>query len=420
MKPRFSLNVGLSCMAFACCVMSAVRTDAETIRFRKVRLDDKFRSEGVAVGDFNNDGSRDIAAGFVWYAAPDWKLHVITSKQPSEHPASVMLGSPPHYEPKKYSNSFCCFVEDLNRDGWLDLIVADFPGTPTWWFENPKRAEATWKKHLLTPVTNNESPQLLDLDGDGQNELIAAFSPDPSQPDGPDRQMAFFSRRSDPYQPWQIHPISDRAAPGTRKYSHGLGCGDIDGDGINDILSASGWWKAPQNSSGRPWILHPVQFGEKETRAGNNDLGKAAQMHVHDFDGDGDNDVLASSPHAYGIWWHEQQNDGAWQAHAIEESFSQTHALNLADINGDGLLDFVTGKRWWAHGGNDPGGDEPAVLCWFELTRRAGRPEWIRHQFDHDSGIGTQFEVADVSGDGLLDVVCSNKKGVFYFEQYRE
>ena len=167
-------------------------------------------------------------------------------------------------------------------------------------------------------------------------------------------------------------------------------------------------------------MFHPVQFGEKETRPGTNDLGKAAQMHVHDLDGDGDNDVLASSPHAYGVWWHEQRGNGSWKAHAIEESFSQTHALNLADINGDGLIDFVTGKRWWAHGGRDPGGDEPAVLCWFELTRRNGRPEWIRHQFDHDSGIGTQFDVADVNGDGMLDVVSSNKKGVFYFEQVRD
>jgi len=419
MKLPYSLRTGLTCFAFAWCVSSCLDGDAQSIRFRKVQLDDKFRSEGVAVGDFNNDGKQDIAAGFVWYAAPDWDLHAITNKQPSQHAASVMIGSPPHYEPKKYSNSFCCFAEDLNRDGWLDLIVIDFPGTPTWWFENPKQPGATWKKHLLTPVTNNESPQLLDLDGDGQRELIAAFSPDPSQPDGPDRQMAYFSRNDDPYQPWKIHPISDKAASGTRKYSHGLGLGDVNGDGHNDIVSASGWWQAPSAAVAGPWKYHQVQFGEKETRPGTNDLGKAAHLHVYDFDGDGDSDVLASSPHAYGIWWHEQRDDGSWKAHAIEESFSQTHALNLADINGDGLVDFVTGKRWWAHGGADPGGDEPAVFCWFELTRQNGRPDWIRHQFDHNSGMGTQFEVADVNGDELFDIVAANKKGVYYFEQVR-
>ena len=92
----------------------------------------------------------------------------------------------------------------------------------------------------------------------------------------------------------------------------------------------------------------------------------------------------------------------------------------MADINGDGLQDFVTGKRWWAHAKGDPGGDEAAVMCWFELTRKDGRPEWIRHQFDHDSGVGTQFELADINGDKLLDVVTSNKKGVHVFVQSRE
>jgi len=142
---------------------------------------------------------------------------------------------------------------------------------------------------------------------------------------------------------------------------------------------------------------------------------------VFDFDGDGDNDVLSSAAHKVGIWWHEQLADSKWQTHEIENGFTQTHALCLADINGDGLPDFVTGKRWWAHG---PKGDinpgDPAVLFWYELKREAGKPTWIPHEIDHDSGVGTQFEVADVNGDKLLDVVISNKKGVFYFEQVRK
>jgi len=187
--------------------------------------------------------------------------------------------------------------------------------------------------------------------------------------------------------------------------------GDVNKDGRNDLLCASGWWEAPESYADGEWKFHAASFGENE---------KAAQMYVYDFDDDGDNDVLASSPHAFGIWWHEQQSDGSWQAHEIDRSFSQTHGVCFADINGDGLPDFVTGKRWWAHGGRDPGGDQPAVFFWFELTRQNGRPEWIRHQFDHDSGPGTQFEVADVDGDDLLDVVSSNKKGVYYFEQVRD
>lgn len=395
-------------------VASTFAADGPTIRFVKTQLDANFRSEGVAVGDFNNDGKMDIAAGFVWYEAPDWKMHTIVKAPPSAG-RNADLGIPLHYDPKSYSNSFCNFAEDVNGDGWTDLIVVDFPGTPTWWFENPRGKDQDWKKHLCTPVTNNESPDFLDLDGDGKRELIAGFSPDPAQPDGPDRQIAYFKPDKDPYKPWHIHPISEKGSPGTRRYSHGLGVGDVNGDGRNDILCADGWWEAPQSPGEDLWVFHQVPFGE---RAGGE--GKAAQMFAYDFDGDGDNDVLSSSPHGFGIWWHEQLPGGQWKTHEIDHSFSQTHAVSLADINGDGLMDFVTGKRWWAHAKGDPGGDDPAVFYWFELTRENGRPHWIRHQLDHNSGPGTQFQVADVNGDGLLDIVASNKKGVHYFEQVRD
>ncbi len=387
--------------------------DKPKIRFQKHQLDAKFRSEGVAVGDFNQDGKMDIAAGFVWYEAPDWKLHTII-KTPPGAGRDAALGVPLHYKPKSYSNAFLNFAEDVNRDGWTDLICVDFPGTPTWWFENPKGAEGDWKKHLVTPLTNNESPDFLDLDGDGKRELIAGFSPDPNQPDGPDRQMAFITPDADPYKAWHRHAISAKAAPGTKRFSHGLGVGDVNQDGRNDIVVAAGWWEAPESLPDFPWKFHEAAFGEQ---GGEN---RAAQMYVYDFDGDGDNDVLSSSPHAFGIWWHEQFPGNNWKTHEIDKSFSQTHAVCLADINGDGLMDFVTGKRWWAHGGNDPGGDQPAVFCWFELQRKDGRPHWIRHQFDHDSGVGTQFQVVDVNGDKLLDIVSSNKRGVYYFEQVRE
>jgi len=137
---------------------------------------------------------------------------------------------------------------------------------------------------------------------------------------------------------------------------------------------------------------------------------------VADLDGDGDNDVLGSSPHGYGISWCEQ-TPGGWKAHEIDNTFSQTHAIVVADVNGDGLPDCVTGKRFWAHNGHDPGSFQPSVLCWYEQTRHAGKPEWTRHIIDAQSGVGLQFEVVDVNGDNRLDIVTSNKNGVFYFEQ---
>ena len=106
--------------------------------------------------------------------------------------------------------------------------------------------------------------------------------------------------------------------------------------------------------------------------------------------------------------------------HEIDSNIAQTHALVLADINGDGLPDFVTGKRYYAHNGRDPGEDEPPVIAWYELARKDGKPVWTQHVFDHDSGVGTAFEVHDMNSDGLQDVIVANKRGVFYFEQVRE
>jgi hypothetical protein len=375
---------------------ASIGAEPAKVEFKKTQLDPKFRSEGAAAGDFNNDGKLDIAAGFVWYEAPSWKMHAIVD------PA-------PEYDPKGYSNSFCTYADDLNRDGWLDILVVDFPGTPTWWFQNPGKAGGLWEKHVCTPVSNNESPLYVDIDGDGKRELVMGFSPDPKQSDGPERQMAFMKPDADPYKPWHIYPISEKGAPGTRRYSHGLGLGDVNGDGRLDVLVAEGgWWEQPLDPTKGQWKFNEAKFGDK-----------AAHMLVYDFDGDGDGDVLTSSPHAYGIWWYEQTAPNVWTQHDIDSSFSQTHAVCLADINGDGLLDFVTGKRWWAHAKGDPGVDEPAVFFWFELVRKDGKASWIPHQFDHDSGVGTQFEVVDMNGDQLLDIITSSKKGVHYFQQAR-
>ncbi len=379
---------GLALLAGAL-LLPAVGTAQEksvNITFQRTQLDTKFRSEGVAVGDFNHDGRLDIAAGSVYYAAPDWKLVSILEK-------------PAEFDPHAYSESFCDFAVDVNDDGRTDLVVVDFPGKQTWWFEQPEKTGTPWKRHEATPITNNESPSFLDIDGDGKRELLLGYEPG---------KYIGYAKPS-AAGPWKLTPVSTANAPGTDRFSHGIGAGDINGDGRTDILVTDGWWEAPADKAQTTWVFHPVKFSEP-----------CAQMVVYDFDGDGDNDVLSSSAHQVGIWWHEQKPDG-WQTHLIDKNISQTHSLCLADINGDKLPDFVTGKRWWAHGPKgDVNPDEPAVVVWYELSRKDGKPVWTPHVIDTDSGVGTQFEVADVNGDGLLDVVTANKKGAHYFQQARK
>ncbi len=140
-----------------------------------------------------------------------------------------------------------------------------------------------------------------------------------------------------------------------------------------------------------------------------------ANIAVEDLDLDGDMDLITSSAHAYGLWWWENIDGKTLRQHVIDKSFSQLHGLQYVDMNGDGQRDIVTGKRYFAHNGHEKGENEPIVMLWYEVKRAKGLPpKFIRHEIveGRDTGVGTQFEVTDVNGDGRPDIALSNKKGV--------
>lgn len=373
------------------------------IRFTKTVIDTEFRSEGVAVGDVNRDGRRDILAGNLWYeapastpdaksgrTAPSWRPHEIAPVEKFDAAAG-------------YSDSFLNFARDVNGDGWVDQIVLGFPGKETVWRENPQGSDGPWRKHLISATNGNESPAMAPLLPKGPPVLVYGVQ---------DSLMAWFEPASPVTKPFLQHVISKPGAPGTHHFAHGLGVGDLTGDGRSEIIVTKGYWVAPADPREGPWPFASADLGPD-----------CAQMAVYDVNGDGMNDVVSSSAHATGVWWFQQQRAGdrrSFVRHTIDESFSQSHSLAASDINGDGLLDIVTGKRFWAHG---PKGDvapnAPAVLHWFELQRDDGRVTWSRHQIDDDSGVGTQVVAEDVDDDELIDVVVANKKGVFVFHQRR-
>ncbi|TKJ39659.1 MAG: hypothetical protein CEE38_02430 [Planctomycetes bacterium B3_Pla] len=368
-------------------LFGSIPAAAGPVRFEKVVVDKTFRAEGVAVGDVNHDGKLDILSGDVWYAAPRWEMHEVRK-------VGTYDGT------KGYSNCFANFAQDVNGDGWVDSIVIGMPDGPCLWYENPKNKTGHWKERTVVGSACNETPIFFDLLGNGKPVLIFAVRPK--------GQMAWFGIPGDLEGLWDMNIIAvGPDAPGTKKYSHGLGAGDVNGDGRNDVLVKEGWWRAPGKRTRSNWKFHPANLGED-----------CANVLVYDVDDDGDSDVITNSAHKYGIWWFEQLDNAEFKQHVISEKYSQPHAIILADVNRDGVKDLVTGKRHFAHQGKDPGGHDPAMLYWFELRRpKSGAPEFILHEIDDDSGVGTQFEVVDMNADGKLDIVTSNKKGVYVFLQ---
>ena len=363
------------------------------VSFKKHELTKKFIAEGAAMGDVNNDGKKDVLSGAYWFEAPDWKAHELAK------PDSFIVNG-------GYSDSFLDFVMDVNQDGWIDLIRIDWPGKAAVWHENPKNKTGYWPTHIIHSSVGNESPQLVDVDGDGRMDLLCN---DPTA-----KKVIWLHSPDKGDTAWEKYIISNDEKRATHMYTHGLGYGDINGDGRKDVLVKDGRWEGPKEGPAKhpkeaDWIFHRADLGQE-----------CSQMYVMDLNGDGLNDVLSASAHDYGIWWHEQgkdaQGNATWTHHEIDKSFSQTHGLAIKDINGDGNVDFVTGKRYFAHNGKDPGEFEPAVIYWFEY-KPGKTPAWVRHEIDNDSGLGLHVTVEDINDDGLPDIVTGNKKGVRIFTQ---
>ena len=412
-------------MLLAAALLSAVTGFAASTgllhSFNKVQATKEFWAEGAAIGDFNHDGQMDVVAGPFWYAGPDFKArHEIypanaTFKRKS---ADGMEQTIRGFEGalgtnNAYSDCFLTYTYDFNADGWTDVLVYGFPGKEAVWYENPKGRPGHWQRHAILDVLDNESPGFVDVTGDGKPEILCCSG----------GYIGYAEADwKDASAPWKFHPVSPKGE--YQRYTHGIGCGDINGDGRIDIVEKDGWWEQPASVANDPvWVKHPFLFAPA-----------AAQMLVYDVNGDGLNDVITCiNAHGYGLSWYEQVREGdkiTFREHVILNKdssknaygvqFSQPHALTLVDMDGDGLLDIVTGKRFWAHGkyGPDPESDgSPAVLYWFQLKRPAqGQAEYVPHLIDNDSGVGTEVMAGQVSNPRFPDVVVGNKKGVFIFK----
>lgn len=406
MKP---VTIPLLLATGAVAAMISTKPPALTDKWETKQLSHFFWSEAAAAADVNGDGQTDVLSGPYWYEGPEFqKSHAIyPASQTFESKGKTLAGFEGALGTENsYSNNFFSFAHDISGDGKPDYLLNSFPGKETYWFENPSEKDGEWKRHTALGITDNESPMFVDIDGDRQPDLLcmsegtlgyATYDP------------------ANPFAVWKWHAVSPVDVEVRFRFTHGLGHGDINGDGLTDLLEAKGWWQQPANWDGTShWEFHPVNFGSG-----------GAQMFGYDVNEDGRTDVITSlDAHGFGLAWFEQYKDGTFKRHLLTNTrtergstgvaFSQPHALDLADFNGDGTIDIVTGKRFWAHGSDgDPEPNEPAVLYVFLLTRENGKASYKAEIIHADSGVGCQVMATDLNKDGKADIIVGNKKGTF-------
>jgi hypothetical protein len=454
-----TIRFALLATAFLLLAPTSYAADETIHSFTKIQLTDQFWSEGIAIADINRDGHVDVVSGPYWYEGPDFKKrHAfypatqtfrLTDSQGKRHIVPGFEGA--LGKQNAYSDNFFAFTYDFNHDGWPDILIIGFPSKQTSWYENPGKkglaARTPWRQHVAFDVVNNESPTFGDLLGTGEPVLVFMTGGyvGYATPDW-----------KNPVKKWTFHAVSAQGEVTDDPYIHGLGYGDVNGDGRSDILGPDGWWEQPASLQGDPvWKFHRWSFLQPRPEAAKVPLPDkpteeevaqmekyhewpyalgGAEIYAYDVNEDGLPDIISSlNAHGYGLAWFEQHpTRGAsgeirFRPHVILDAtpklnqygiqFSQLHALALADIDGDGLKDILTGKRFWSHGPDgDPEPNAPAVLYWFKLVRNADKSvDFIPYLIDGNSGVGEQVAVGDIKGDGLSDIAVANKKGTFVF-----
>jgi hypothetical protein len=352
----------------------------------------QFRSEACGVGDFNNDGKLDVVAGPFIYLAPEWKAVEIRK-----------LKGKVDEQGNGYMYDFMNLPLDVDGDGLLDVLSCSWHEKRSVWYRNIGDSAGLWPETVIEVNGNFEAGDLWDIDNDGvDDEVLPAV-----------RHTAWYEVGTlpDGKRGVVVHRVSEK------QHTFGTGAGDVNGDGRIDILRPGAWYEAPADLRKGQWKEHPLSLGSLDGSKPEH----TPQILVYDVNGDGLNDIITSSAHKHGIFWYRQVRDGdepSWSKHVIDKTWSQAHSLKLADIDADGDLDLVTGKRFKAHNGNDPGGNDPLGVYWYELER--GRTAtWTKHVVSFDEGIGSglNIPVVDMDGDGDLDIVVTGKwAGPVWFE----
>ncbi len=325
----------------------------------------------VAAADIDQDNVADIVSGLQWFEGPSWERH---SLYPPDATTKIDIGKTVPY--------------DIDGDGDLDLIANRRP-QELFWLENPGPPYVgRWQKHHVThSVKYPELLEFVDIDGDGRDEMVGSD-------DGEGYGLRIYEIPEDPRDAdaWSWRTIDDSPL-------HGLGIGDLNGDGRLDIVSDFVWF---EQRAGEEWREHSLPGPEAAQRG-----RMTMQTEVCDVDGDGDQDIILTRAHHYGAFWLESSGgqEPGFVPHEIlpGELPSQLHGVAYGDIDGDGDTDIFAGKCRYRHG--DVGENDPLDVFWLELVRGDAGVSWVKHQLATDLTMGFSPAIGDVDGDGDADLL---------------
>ncbi len=373
-------------------------------------------AEGISLLDMNGDGFADLLSGAYWYENPgakggEWKQHQFRT-----------VGI--HNE---FVNDCGEWIVDVDHDGLPDVVTTGWIANGLWWYKNPgvKATEAgtMWQPQKITDSYDTEGGAFADINGDGK----------------PDVALAHYNRSGILWVDFSSGQPKVHHLGGKEQDGHGIGVADVNGDGKADVLTTHGWFEQIDANKDQ-WKWH-----------GDWDLGDAGfPILGYDVNHDGKMDLIYGQGHGYGLYWLEQAGTASrpkWVRHAIDESFSQSHALAVVDIEGTGTPELITGKRYRGHSGDDPGSYDPVVVYAYRLPTKAQLDAAAAHAGEPTTGgsgtmvianpaadplfertglsvngtaeIGTQIISADLDHDGDMDLATAGKLGVHFLENLK-
>ncbi len=257
--------------------LGTARVGDDAIPFLRHTLDLGL-SETVAVTDLNGDGRLDIVCGENWFEQ-------MPPRRGDAHPRFVKHKFRDLPYTPFYLEDLSDLVLDVNGDGYPDVVSCSYWSKPLTWWENPAGRSRPWREHLIDSRSPVEFAFLVDILNTGKPlQLLPQFG-DPKVP------LTWYELAGPgAADPWIKHEISPKS------YGHGIGAGDVNGDGKTDIITPKGWFEAPTDPRNGQWIFHP-EF----------DLGATGFIYALDVNGDGLPDLITSLGHDYGIFWYEKR-----------------------------------------------------------------------------------------------------------------